>query len=250
MSLSQTVTVVLNGFRRQHTLGEQIAALKSQSHPIQKIMYWNLKSNARRYQPDYKLLLKEDIEYAETSHDYGVWGRFSFALNANTAFVCIIDDDIMPGKDYIKNCVQCFQDKPGIYGALGNAINKSNNRKSLFGWKGRHNETVQQVNYLYQTWFMPLQALNAFWSRPVPEKLSKNRHIAEDIHLSLMAKKQLNLNTYVVPHPAGNKRKWGNITGHSHGLDAYAVHLNAELRNGMDMYLEYAFSQGLERAYI
>lgn len=244
----KTVTVILNGFKRQATLAEQIQSLKAQSYSIDKIMYWNLKSDIPQFKPDYELLKREGIEYAETSHDYGVWGRFTFALNATTNFVCIMDDDIVPGSRYIENCVNSYERQPGIYGTFGTCFTRGRGGIN-YGWRETNNSEAKQVNYLYQTWFMPREALHAFWAEVISEHLTKHRHIAEDIHLSLMAKKYLGLKSYVVPHPSDNKELWGNITGVKYGLDEFAVHLNTELRSAMDNYFHFAQTQGLEIAW-
>ncbi len=241
----KTVTVVLNGFKRQFTLAEQIESLKAQSYPIKKIMYWNLFSEDPKFKPDYELLRRESIEYAETTHDYGVWGRFSFALNATTDFVCIMDDDIIPGRRYIENCIMSYERQPGIYGAFGTCFNHAGGGTN-YGWREARNWTAKQVNYLYQTWFMPREALHVFWSEMISEALTKHRHIAEDIHLSLMAKKYLGLRSYVVPHPENDRELWGNIAELKYGLDEFAVHLNPELREAMDQYFCHAQGQGLE----
>ncbi len=244
----KTVTVVLNGFKRQFTLPEQVASIKTQTYPIKKIMYWNLSSEDSAYKPDYDLLRRESIEYAETSHDYGVWGRFTFALNATTDFICIMDDDILPGRRYIENCVNSYQLQPGIYGAFGTCFRRDGGGIH-YGWKETHNWTARQVNYLYQTWFMPREALSAFWAEVISEARTKNRHIAEDIHISLMAKKYLGLRSYVVPHPENDRELWGNTAGLKYGLDEHAVHLNPELRAAMEDYFSYAIHEGLEIAW-
>jgi len=242
----KTVTVVLNGYKRQNTLAEQIEKLKNQTHPIEKIFYFNLKSNDPQFTPDYELLAREGIEYAETSHHYGVWGRFTFALNATTDFVCIMDDDIAPGKKYIENCVKSYEKQPGVYGTLGSAVDPKTKQFCNYGWKENNNDKAVQVNYLYQTWFMPREVLHAFWSEMVPEDLTRKRRIGEDMTVSLMAKKKLGLKSYVAPHPSNDQDLWGNIIGHKYGVDDFAVHLNSDLQIAMRKYLDHAIKSGLE----
>lgn len=240
------VTVVLNGYKRQATLTRQLDALQNQSQPIEKIMYFNLKSNDPQYQPDYKMLDRLGVEYADTSHDYGVWGRFTFALNATTDFVCIMDDDIIPGRRYIENCVNSYTKKPGIYGTMGTVIDFKKSTSVNYGWKDINNAEAVQVNYLYQTWFMPREALHAFWSELRPETLTRNRKCGEDMNVSLMAAKKLGIRTYVVPHPEEDKELWGNIAGDEYGIDDFAIHLNPEIQKTMYDYLRFSISQGLE----
>lgn len=222
----KTVTVVLNGFRRQKTLREQIKAFKSQSHPVKKIMYWNLKSDDPTFQPDYNLLKEEGIEYAETSHDYGTWGRFSFALNSNTDFICMYDDDIVPGERYIENCVTTFEKKPAILGTMGSVISQETGQWIQFGWRDINNNVPVEVMYLYQTHFFPREVLQAFWAE-VPEwELVSNRHLGEDVHIAYVAQKYFNLPAVIVPHPHDDKSLWGNIVGDRYGEDEYAIHLS------------------------
>jgi hypothetical protein len=245
----KTVTIVLNGYKRYETLARQIDAIKGQTYPIEKIMYWNLMSENQQFKPDYALLKKDDIEYAETSHDYGVWGRFTFALNATTDFICIIDDDIIPGIRYIENCVSSYEAKPGIYGTMGSVFQKNTGRWIQYGWRDTNNKEIKQVNYLYQTWFFPREALHAFWSNVVPEEFTKSRRIGEDIHISLMAQKWFGIKTYLVPHPSDNKEFWGNTSGEEYGIDEFAVHLNPEMQRGMIQYLNFAINNGMEVLY-
>lgn len=245
----KTVTVVLNGFKRQNTLAEQVESLKNQTYPIAKIFYFNFKSADPQFIPDYELLDREGVEYAETSHHYGVWGRFTFALNANTDFVCIMDDDIVPGKKYIENCVSSYEKQPGIYGTMGSLFEQKNgvlHKVHNYGWKDINNDKAIQVNYLFQTWFMPRKALNSFWSEMVPDDMTHNRRIGEDMTVSLMAQKKLGLKSYVVPHPANDKCLWGNTTGDKYGVDEFAVHVNPDLQKAMEKYFYFVVDSGLE----
>jgi hypothetical protein len=222
----KTVTIVLNGFKRQHTLKEQIQAFKNQTYPIEKIMYWNLKSDDLRYQLDYNFLKKENIEYAETSHDYGTWGRFSFALNTKSDFICIYDDDIIPGPGYIQNCVETFEKQPGILGLMGTVITQDKGQWIQYGWRDFNNPNPVQVIYLYQSHFFPKEVLQAFWASAPSWDLVCNRHLGEDLHIAFAAKKYFNLNAYVVPHPKNNKTIWGNIAGDRYGEDEHSIHLS------------------------
>lgn len=242
----KTVTVVLNGFKRHNTLAEQIESLKNQTYPITKIMYFNFKSTDPQFTPDYALLVREGVEYAETSHDYGVWGRFTFALNATTDFVCIMDDDITPGKKYIENCIASYDKQPGVYGTMGSIFDAKTKQVLNYGWKDINNDAAVQVNYLYQTWFMPREVLHAFWSEMIPENLLNKRRIGEDMTVSLMAKKKLGLKSYVVRHPSDDKDLWGNTIEHKYGMDDFAVHLNPELQQAMGKFLNFSIRAGLE----
>lgn len=223
----KTVTVVLNGFKRQKTLAKQIEAFKNQSYPIEKIMYWNLKSSNPDFKPDYDLLEKEGIEYAETSHDYGTWGRFSFALNSKSDFICMYDDDIVPGSRYIENCVKTFERRPAILGTMGSLISQDTGQWIQFGWRDINNDVPVEVMYLYQTHFFPKEVLQAFWGEIPSWEMVSNRHLGEDVHIAYVAQKYFNLPAVIVPHPQEDSSLWGNIIGDEYGEDEYAIHLSS-----------------------
>lgn len=222
----KTVTVVLNGFRRQKTLRQQIAAFKNQSFPVEKIMYWNLKSDNPEFQPDYEFLKEQGIEYAETSHDYGTWGRFTFALNSKSDFICMYDDDIIPGSRYIENCVTTFEKSPGLLGTMGSVIVENTGQWIQYGWRDINNDAPVEVMYLYQTHFFPKEVLQAFWAEIPDWDLVSQRHLGEDVHIAYVAQKYFNLPAKIVPHPKDDKSLWGNIIGDEYGEDEYAIHLS------------------------
>ncbi len=242
----KTVTIVLNGFKRQHTLAKQLQSIKEQSYPVEKILYFNLKSSDKNYCPDYALLEQAGVEYADTSHDYGVWGRFTFALNAKTDFVCVMDDDIIPGKRYIENCIASYKKQPGIYGASGLIVNFKNNRLEHYGWMGHKNANIKKVIYLHNTWFMPRKVLHAFWAHMAPEALTHNWRCGEDMHISLVAKKAFNLSTYVVPHPTDNQDYWGNIAGIEQTQDEHAIHFDPSIVRSMREFFKFSILSGLK----
>jgi hypothetical protein len=44
-------------------------------------------------------IVKTDSAYS--NYNFGVWARFAFALNATTKYVCVFDDDTLPGKKWL-----------------------------------------------------------------------------------------------------------------------------------------------------
>src|SRR5690606_25281842 len=112
--------------------------------------------------------------------------------------------------------------------------------------QGINNTGITQVNYLYQTWFMPREALHAFWSEMRPEDLTRNRRCGEDINLTLMAKKVLGLKTYVVPHPPDNREYWGNVIGDEYNNDEFAIHLDPVMLDAMRRFFKFATLAGME----
>ena len=50
---------------------------------------------------------------------------FEIAKKAKNEFVCIIDDDTIPGSMWIENCFSEFNKKEGLYGTCGYIFNSS-----------------------------------------------------------------------------------------------------------------------------
>jgi hypothetical protein len=46
----------------------------------------------------------ENTTSAFCNRNLGVWSRFAYALNAKTKYVCVFDDDTIPGNNWLKNC--------------------------------------------------------------------------------------------------------------------------------------------------
>lgn len=60
----------------------------------------------------------------------------------------------------------------------------------------------------------------------------------EDMHLSYSVKKNLELNTYVPPHPVNDKELWGSMpdTAIAYGEEAVAVSFDNSANMGMHKY--------------
>lgn len=244
----KTVTVILNGFKRKHTLKQQIESLKNQSYPIERIVYFTLKSDVLE---DYEYLRKENVELIECSNNYGVYGRFSIALNFDSDFIYIMDDDIIPGSNFIKTCVHCCLNKTGIYGSSGLRRRKDADFNQLhdlfdfFGWiqvwwGNEGNLEPVEVSYLCNGWFFPSYVLHDFWREGIFKGLASDRKIAEDMHLSYTAWKYSGIKSYVVPQHKYDHSMHGNICGVDYSEDESAIHLDETLLKKMnDNFLTY-----------
>ena len=105
------ITAVLNGFRRPDYLSEQFQAIQNQkvSTPVE-FLYW------QNGLADFPSL---PCPSAISNHNFGVWARFAYALNAKTEYVCIFDDDTIPGSLWFQNCLDTYKTHPGILGTIG-----------------------------------------------------------------------------------------------------------------------------------
>lgn len=215
------VTVILNGFRRPQYLKEQIEAIKNQTIYPKEILYWQNNYDTVRiiYRDD---IINSNCIAARCNSNLGVWARFAFALNVRTNWVCILDDDTIPGARWLENCISTYKDYPGLLGTIGLIFptNAEYRNAQRIGWDNPNNSTVE-VDIVGHCWFCHRDSLSIFWREMPP--LNQSLSAGEDIHFSHMLQKYSNLKTYVPPHPSDQKEMWGSLKGWAYGDDGYAT---------------------------
>jgi|TARA_B110000908_G_C10219321_1_gene434477 hypothetical protein len=197
------VTVILNGYKRPHALSLQLEAVKSQTLPATNIMMWQNKGG------EFNSDLVNSTQHASCNSNLGVWARFSYALNAQTPYICILDDDTIPGSKWLENCYNTIQHYDGLLGTIGVKYKSDsayfpNNR---VGW-ANPNENTEQVDIVGHSWFFKREWLSTYW-RELPE-IGQSNLVGEDIHFSYTLQKYLNKSTFVPPHPLNDVEMWGS----------------------------------------
>jgi hypothetical protein len=188
------ISVILNSYKRQNYLNKQIESVLSQSVPPEKILVWN--NGKELSYPD------KNVVIANSSFNFGVWSRFAFALNADTEFVCVLDDDTFPQTRFFENCLEQMEKKPALLGARGLRFLSPNRYHPFnsFGWDSP-NELSEVVDIVGHAWFFKREWLTAFW-REQPA-IGATRLIGEDIHFSYMLQKYMGISTMVPPPSKG-----------------------------------------------
>lgn len=202
-------SAVLNVYKREKNLKNQIERLINQSIAPSEILIWNngnKKVNISQIKKHYNV----PIVYSECDENLGVWARFAFALNAKYDYILLLDDDILPGLKWVENCYTHFEKREGLYGTRG-VLFLSENRYTPFshyGWRNLNEELVE-VDIIGHSWFLKREWLTKYWGTA---KLQDNLSLAgEDMQLSFAIQSQLGLGSYVPPHPANNPELWGNV---------------------------------------
>ena len=218
-----SVAVVLNCYKRPDTLQLQIEALKAQTVPPKEILIWQNKGDLSDFEPMGEESRKNYS--AISNYNWGVWARFAYALNTTSDYICMFDDDTIPGPRWLENCVNESSKKRGVYGTIGVIFKDLDYRRySRHGWSNP-NENTEQVDIVGHSWFFDREMLGAFWREgQVPlHDLS-----GEDIHLSYAVQKYLGLNTYVPPHPKEDLSLWGSQPEEAmnFGVDKVAISVN------------------------
>lgn len=215
----ETVSIILSGYQRPHTLNEQYEAILSQTHKPNEILFWQNKSSKKA---DFNEEIISQMKSSRSNFNFGVWARFAYALNCKSKYICIFDDDTIPGKKWIENCIESYKIKPGLYGTIGLIYKSKESYYSAYrvGWDGVNNEEITQVDIVGHAWFFEREMLTTYW-----RELSDldDFYVGEDMHFSYMLQKYTDLKTYVPPHPIDNKDLWGSLKGEKYGGDAVAT---------------------------
>ncbi len=227
------ITTVLNVFKRPSALVRQYEAIKAQTVPSSEILIWINRTDDDAINADVAelaaSLAEEDpaVRVALNSHNYGVWSRFAFALNATNEYVCVFDDDTFPGARWYDNCLSQHAEAPGLYGTIGLLFLGTDYKKhARLGWatciQGQRSlDERVEVDIVGHAWFFARELLSVFW-RELPPPLA-TRRVGEDMHFSHMVQKYSGLKTYVPPHPLDQPELWGSTDPYAFGADDNAL---------------------------
>lgn len=216
--MKSDITIILNGFRRGKNLNTQIKALENQTVKADDILLWyNNPGNIFKY----NFLAIRKTKAAVSNHNFGVWSRFYYALNAKTKYICVLDDDTIPGSRWLENCLETIKTNRGLLGTIGLVFDSKEDyyQHKRYGWDNPNEET-KQVDIVGHAWFFEKEFLTAF-CRELP--LLDVKICGEDIHFAYTLQKHLGLNTYVPPHPENDKTLWGSTNGWKLGVDKNAI---------------------------
>jgi hypothetical protein len=218
----ETVSIVLNSYKRTRWFEEQLNAIKNQTVPVNEIFVWQNKSDAEPIPSN----LRDDVIFVDCNQNLGVWSRFALALNCRSDYIAIFDDDTIPGPKWLENCINTHKTHPGLLGTVGVVFGDKYytwNKVNRIGWC-TPNETTEKVDIVGHCWFFHRDLLSVFW-RELP-----NKHyvpiVGEDIHFAKMIQKYTPYGVYVPPHPANKKELWGSIKGEPYGHSPEGISMN------------------------
>ena len=203
------VSIVLTLYKRPEVLKQQIEAIKNQSLKPKEIILFHDKS-------DSEIILDNDTliqldNYIKTNKNIGVWGRFMAALSAKSTYICILDDDTIPGRRWLENCHCEIQKKEGLYvtrGILSTDLSKYPfYAADSWGWC-RPNDNAIQVDFGGHAWFLKKDWLGAMFINY--HKIQKLKYVGEDMYLSFSLRKIMDIKTYIPPHPIDNIEFFGS----------------------------------------
>lgn len=235
--LESMVTVVLTAYKRIDTLDRQLEAIKNQS--IKPAQIWLFQDCIPK---DYNITINRDLldkfdKMYIAKQNQGVWGRFNYARNVETEYVCIFDDDTIPGSQWLENCLNEMNKREGIYGTIGVIFTEparyTHGGHYRIGWD-RPNEDTKEVDLVGHSWFLKTAWLEYMFDL-MPDYSKKYKYCGEDMSLSYACLEK-GIQTYVPPHPVNNMEQWGSMpyTANSIGKSAAALSFG-ENKNTMNV---------------
>jgi len=217
--LEDTIGCILTVYRRPNNLAAQLAAVQQQTVRPKSILIWH---NAG----DVLFTAPAGIPCVKADPNMGVWPRFLIGMELTTKYVCVFDDDTIPGPRWFENCLNTMKTHRGVLGTVGVTF-KHETRQGVYkgdswtrvGWPTPNREVVE-VDIVGHSWFFEREWLRAFAAEP----RCGYSTCGEDYHMSVAVQKQLGLKTYVPPHPPDNKDMWGSLKGVELGTDSVALY--------------------------
>lgn len=230
-----SVTAIINCYKRPKTVDAIILSLYAQTIVPDKIyVWWN-----DRYQLKHSKYSRYAINIV-SDENLGVWARFRFALNADTEYIIIFDDDTIPGSKWVENCMR-YREK-GLLGTVG--LKFSSNTRYMdhvrVGWPAP-NDTLQQVDIVGHSWFFKKEWLTHYFRELPPTNF---RLCGEDIHFSYILQKYCDIPTFVPPHPVSSPDLWGSLMGYELGTDAYAISMDPDASTKWDIPFNHYLKKG------
>lgn len=215
------ISVILNVYKRPYSLDSQIEAILNQSVKVlpENIHVWYNPAEGVE-QPNPK---DPRIKTYRASWNTKFFGRFTIPLMCRTEYIAMFDDDVIPGKDWLFNCINNIEKKDGILGGSGIQVHsKAYRPNTVVGWNGVKSNDAIEVDLVGHAWFFKQKHAKYMWEEEPPSWDN-----GEDMFFSYVAQKH-GIPTYVPPHPENEVELWSNNPAKDNkwGLDRNAHSLS------------------------
>lgn len=207
------VTVVLSLYKRPQNLIRQLDAIEQQSlRPREIILFQDGTSDGE------EVKIPEEVasrlsRYKVSPVNVGVWGRFEYAKDdAKSTFICLFDDDTIPGRRWLENCHTEMMKREGLYGTIGVVVGKKGlypKEYDLFrvGWDAPLDKSVE-VDLVGHSWFFKKEWLDILFQ--APKEIRDLKYVGEDMAFSYMLLTKKKIKTFVPPHPIDQFEFYGS----------------------------------------
>lgn len=228
------IDVVLTCYKRPQVLAQQLEAVKNQTlKPRRIFLYQDGIDGYYKVELNDKILSRFDACKISLTNG-GVWKRFEFAEEiCKSPYVCIFDDDTIPGARWLENCHMNMMQQRGIYVTNGVLVRNFKDYKEDRIWVGVYNPNFKTcaVDFGGHAWFFERQCLT--WMLAVPWR-EKYKFVGEDMTISAAAKKH-GVGTYTPQHPKKIFSIWGSLPEFAFKYGSSEVGVSANPSNSNKM---------------
>jgi hypothetical protein len=186
-------TVIISGWRRPQYISDIIHAFQIQDRIPKEI--WVSVFASPKFD-EYNAILMEvkktiPIHIIVGDPQLSYWARFQLALQVKTKYVVIVDDDCVPGKQFLSSVLYMMHTQyHGLYGIKGNRYVDS--KFHISGQKS--GDYLQEVDVVGGMWIAKSSWIKyMFYEEPISWLTS------EDSQLSYALRKYLNLPSFIYP---------------------------------------------------
>jgi glycosyltransferase involved in cell wall biosynthesis len=209
-NIESGISVVCTLYKKPESLIQQIKAIDSQTiKPLEVLLFQD--GISENYNLELKNPLREYFDDIKTSEEnVGVWGRFNYAKSAKGKYICLFDDDTIPGSRWLENCYMNMLEQEGIYGTIGIVLTEKGkypfDGHYRVGWGNPYSKKAE-VDFAGHSWFFKREWLDYMFDGT--EKYQDFKYVAEDMCLSAQCAKH-GIKTFVPPHPYWRHEFWGS----------------------------------------
>ena len=240
--MTPKISVILTAWQRPQHLEEQVERILSQTIPAHEIILWyNQPPKALGFFEKKQLLdfrNADKLKKIVCDYNFGIIPRFAMASAMEGEYVCIFDDDTMPGARWFENCLRYVDSENTMCGTIGLRFLSRTEPKTQaprMGWDAC-NEQIEFVDLVGHSWFFRREWACYFWNlEPV------TRTFGEDIHFCSMLQRH-GIRAACPPHPKGDMTLWGSVKGEL-GVDRVAISSKDRSKDYADV-LKYEIHNG------
>lgn len=228
------VSVVLTLYKRPEMLEKQLNAIEKQSlRPKEILLIQDGTADGSVVEIPEHLKSRFD-KIVVKKENCGVWERFRFAREAASyPYVCVFDDDTIPGRRFLENCHVEMMKRPALYGAVGIVARdaKSYPLKKYYrvGWpEDAHCSKSAEVDFAGHAWFFKKEWLDELFK--APQEVIQLKRAGEDMSFSFQLQK-IGISTVIPPHPEGKSEFYGSLPEYGGNEGKSSVAISADPAN-------------------
>jgi hypothetical protein len=210
-----TITVVLNQYKRGNLL-RQLSRIEKQSCRIDNVLVIN---NAEKSSREVERARLQGCAVFDIGKNTGYFGRFVCSLYRKSDLVCILDDDMIPGRHCIEHYVRQCLELNAIIGGNGRAAQTNQDPLVQVPRDAGIRRAPKLVDFVGHLWVCRQE-----WIRNMFEIPPVTFDTGEDMHLCFSAK--LNLN---VPSVVGSQTRISELSDQHLNIHARSRHAGFRL---------------------